>query len=120
MMEFEGLELCAVPAWEGPGDGCKGIRVADEGVGAALGIGGPAMLESDSTGFRTTSNPVPSDRSSSVPSPSLNLPSPMACIRRVSEAKSLMEEAIDFEISHGEKALQSVSSSKGKLRGHAN
>jgi hypothetical protein len=64
--------------------------VADEGVGAALGIGGPAMLESES---------------SSVPSPSLNLPSPMACIRRVSEAKSLMEEAIDFEISHGEKAL---------------
>ena len=50
MMEFEGLELCAVPAREGPGDGCKGMRVGGEGVDATLGVGGLATLESDLTG----------------------------------------------------------------------
>jgi hypothetical protein len=48
--EFEGSELCAIPAWEGPGDGCKGMRVGGEGVDAALGVGGLATLESDLTG----------------------------------------------------------------------
>jgi hypothetical protein len=44
------VTLCAIPAWEGPGDGCKGMRVGGEGVDAALGVGGLATLESDLTG----------------------------------------------------------------------
>jgi hypothetical protein len=48
---------------------------------------------------------MPSDGSSSVPSPSFDFSVSMARMRRVSKAKSLTEEAIDFDISHGENAV---------------
>jgi hypothetical protein len=51
MVGFKGSALHAISAREGPGVGRKGMRVGDEGVGTAPGVGGLATLESDLTGF---------------------------------------------------------------------
>jgi hypothetical protein len=65
-------------------------------------VGGGAV--DDAEGSRTGSKPVPSDGSPSVPSPSFSFSASMALIKSVSKAKFLMEDAIVFDISHGENA----------------
>jgi hypothetical protein len=78
---------------------------AEGGAISALEVDAIFVTGGEDVGSWMGSKPVPSDGSSSVPSPSLSFSVRMACIRRVSNAKSLMDEAMDFDISHGENAL---------------
>jgi hypothetical protein len=61
-----------------------------------------ARPEDDAAGHCTASKPVPSAGSSSVPSPSCSFSVLMAFMRRVSNAKSLTDDAMALDMSHGE------------------
>jgi len=82
--------------WEVVGSAVDGCGAEGRMAGAILGVG--AMS-------RTGSKPVPSDGSPSVPSPSFDFSALITSIRRASKAKSVREDAICFDISHGENAL---------------
>ena len=83
-------------------DGGNDVAVREAGAGP-LKVEARVMLEDDAVGSRAASKPVPSAGSCSVPSPSYSFSVLMARMRRVSNAKSIMEDAMALGISHGEK-----------------
>jgi hypothetical protein len=83
-------------------DGDHGVAVREAGA-ELLKVEARAVLEDDAVGSWTASKPVPSSGSCSVPSPSYSFSVLMARMRRVSNAKSIMEDAMALGISHGEK-----------------